>query len=384
MSCWLRQEGKCYRRSLRTRNLEEAKELAREQYFKLQADIRAGNRVFTKTFKELVTAFIEHKQQEANAGLISQGRIQTITIASRKWISKFVGENTNLDKIGRHTFERYYIWRREQASDVRNATLINERALISSIFKFGVAHGFLRVDQSPSNLIFPRLNIKKSQVERRDELDFKEWEQMYRCFRRWVTKGKDDKENAQRKFIRDFIILLVNTGLRFGEMRKLKWSSIKIFKDKKLYKQGEAEKTSVEIRVPEDTKTGARTVVGRRGDIFERIKNYSKHTKSSDWVFCDNETGEQLHKKVYYKLWADLLKECGLSETSKNISFYSLRHTYITFRLLSGVSPFMLAENTGTSIRMIEVHYAHIKSEHLRRELTKDMVRDEAGQILID
>ena len=42
MSCWLKDEGKCYRRSLRTKNTEEAKELARDQFFKLQGDIRAG------------------------------------------------------------------------------------------------------------------------------------------------------------------------------------------------------------------------------------------------------------------------------------------------------------------------------------------------------
>jgi len=44
----------------------------------------------------------------------------------------------------------------------------------------------------------------------------------------------------------------------------------------------------------------------------------------------------------------------------------------------------MLAENCGNSVKVIQDHYAHIKSEHMRRELTKDMKFDEAGQILID
>lgn len=79
MSCWLREEGKCYRRSMRTRNLDEAKELARNQYFKLKADINSGNKIFSKTAEEFVQDFIDFKTKEANAGIISHGRVQTIT-----------------------------------------------------------------------------------------------------------------------------------------------------------------------------------------------------------------------------------------------------------------------------------------------------------------
>lgn len=35
MSCWLREERKCYRRSLHTKNLEEAKAFAREEYIRI-------------------------------------------------------------------------------------------------------------------------------------------------------------------------------------------------------------------------------------------------------------------------------------------------------------------------------------------------------------
>jgi integrase len=380
MSCWLKNEGKCYRRSLRTKNLEEAKELAREMYFRLQGDIRAGNRIFTVTAKEFVDAFIKHKADEANAGLITHGRVQTIKTSLNKWFLKFVGEKTTLEKISRHRFEEYYVWRRQQAEDVRNATLINERALISSLFKYGISRGFLRHDQMP---IFTRLSIKKSQVERRDEFDLKEWEKLYRSLRSWVGKAEDKQEQDERKFIRDFIILSANTGLRFGEMRKLKWRMVKIYKAKEIINKKEQERFHAEIAVPQDTKTGARTAVGRRGEIFERIKGYSKHIKKDDWIFVNNETGEQLHKKVYYKHWADLMNHCGLSDSNKKLSYYSLRHTYITFRLLAGVDVFMLSENCGNSVKVIQDHYAHIKSEHLKRELTKDMKIDEAGQILI-
>ncbi|MCB9988117.1 MAG: hypothetical protein H6868_02145 [Rhodospirillales bacterium] len=198
MSCWLREEGKCYRRSMRTRNLDEAKELAREKYFQLKADIRSGNRIFTKTAEELVQDFIKYKTEEAKAEMITFGRVQTITISLNRWFLKFVGPTKKVDKITRHDFKDYYIWRRKQAPEVRNATLTNERALISSLFKYGVSHGYLRFDQTP---IFPKLLIKRGEVERRDELTLEEWQQMFRSFVRWVKKSKNEKEKEQRIFL---------------------------------------------------------------------------------------------------------------------------------------------------------------------------------------
>lgn len=46
ISCWLREEKKCFRRSLHTKDLDEAKELARDKYFDLRASIKSGNRRF--------------------------------------------------------------------------------------------------------------------------------------------------------------------------------------------------------------------------------------------------------------------------------------------------------------------------------------------------
>ncbi|MGB4107660.1 MAG: tyrosine-type recombinase/integrase [Alphaproteobacteria bacterium] len=375
MSCWLREEGKCYRRSLRTRNLDEAKQLARDQYIQIKGDLKSGNRIFTKTAEELVQDFINHKTEEAKAGLITEGRVQTISISLNRWFLKYVGHTKKLDKITRHDFKEYFIWRRKHAPDVRNSTLTNDRALISSLFKYGISHGYLKFEQAP---IFPKLSIKKADVERRDDLTLAEWQQMFRAFPSWIKKSKDEKEKEQRLFIKDFLVIAANTGLRFGELRKLKWNMIRTYQAKRT-----GHHIHVEISVPPDTKTGPRTAIGQRGDVFDRIKKLSKFTKPNDWVFVDNETGDQIHKKVYYKQWPLLLKESKLSDSNKNLTYYSLRHTYITFRLIAETNIFFLAKNVGTSVRMIENHYEHVKTDEMRRELTKSKKRDEATKILI-
>ena len=38
-------------------------------------------------------------------------------------------------------------------------------------------------------------------------------------------------------------------------------------------------------------------------------------------------------------------------------TFYALRHTHISRALLAGVNAQVVAENTGTSVRMIEKYY---------------------------
>ncbi|MEJ7928230.1 hypothetical protein WG908_15895 [Sphingobium sp. AN641] len=43
-------------------------------------------------------------------------------------------------------------------------------------------------------------------------------------------------------------------------------------------------------------------------------------------------------------------------------TFYSLRHTYISMRLLEGADIYQIAKNCRTSVEMIEKYYAsHIK-----------------------
>jgi hypothetical protein len=46
-----------------------------------------------------------------------------------------------------------------------------------------------------------------------------------------------------------------------------------------------------------------------------------------------------------------------------NRTLYSLRHSYISFRLLEGADIYQIAKNCRTSVEMIEKHYAvHLKN----------------------
>ncbi len=60
---------------------------------------------------------------------------------------------------------------------------------------------------------------------------------------------------------------------------------------------------------------------------------------------------------------------------SQKHAITSLRHTYATIRLEEGTAIEALAKNMGTSVRMIEQHYGHVRTRDQREELTKQRTR---------
>jgi hypothetical protein len=67
------------------------------------------------------------------------------------------------------------------------------------------------------------------------------------------------------------------------------------------------------------------------------------------------------HKKQFNRI----LEQENLKEDRQGNkrTMYSLRHSYISFRLLEGADIYQIAKNCRTSVEMIEKHYAvHLKN----------------------
>ena len=65
------------------------------------------------------------------------------------------------------------------------------------------------------------------------------------------------------------------------------------------------------------------------------------------------------------KMFNNILKEEDLKfdRDEQRRTAYSLRHTYICFRLMEGADIYQVAKNCRTSVEMIEKHYAaHLKN----------------------
>ena len=130
------------------------------------------------------------------------------------------------------------------------------------------------------------------------------------------------------------------------------------------------------------TKTGkARIAFSRLGAPFDRLLKLSQHTNDEDYVFVDNETGNQIGKDVYYRQWNKMRNSINLD---KKFTYYCLRHTYATYALMKKVNIHDLSKVMGCSVKFIEDHYGHVDLEKIRDEFTQDLRNTESGKVLFD
>ena len=361
MRVWIRDENRYFKKSLRTRNLEDAKEKGRKLYYQMMGQIEVGHKIFSITMGVCVEKYLEHQQQRVDGGFITSGRKTTIA-TQMKHLLDFVGENTKLDNIQNHKYKDYYSYRKKKHPEVKNVTLINERATIGNLYKWALERGFVNQGQLPV-----WSEIRKT-ITYRNAMQREEYRVLYTYLRNWHKDVRNERDIYERQLVRDFILILANTGMRFGEARRIKWNYVEV------KKSPNSKYPNVHIRIPKELSKVRkdRTAIGMRGDIFKRIKTYSQYTHPQDFVFADYDTGEDISRKTLYRLWDVIRAESGITEFPEDYSYYSLRHTYATYRLQFGnVDVFTLSKVMGCSVKYIEEHYGQIQTEKMTDYITR-------------
>ncbi|MFL2899375.1 MAG: tyrosine-type recombinase/integrase [Candidatus Pelagibacterales bacterium] len=358
-----------FRKSLKTRDESLARQLAEKEYLAIRYKIDQGISVFDPKLSDLEEAFLKEKQIDLDNGIITKGRLNTIK-SQINHLKRFVGKYYDSALAKNYTgddFKSYYNFRRKHNPEVNNTTLINEASTIKAIYWHAIERGSLPLAAKPR---FP--NMRKS-TNKREALTMAQLSTITRHMR--TKEFLDfDKSNHRHYFIRDFVGLLSNTGIRFGEARRLRWHNVKIIRKPENNKH----KWACEIYLSDDmTKNKKeRLIQGRGGVYLDRIKSYSKYTKPNDYIFVDQHSGQELHRDYYYRAWDKMLVATDLIKSNTPITYYNLRHSYATFRLYAGVDPYILAKNMGTGLTFLENHYGQPKTRLLRKELTKDIDKE--------
>ena len=203
----------------------------------------------------------------------------------------------------------------------------------------------------------------KLKTMRRDEFTLEEYRKLHTVGRKWIAQAEKPSSTWYRTVTYNMILIACNTGMRPSEMKNLRWRDIMPAKDREgreivvLFVQGKGK--SRKLVAPKSV-----------GDYLERIRAISKATGPENRVFT-TVTGEPA-KSLYKALITDLLTEANLREGTQGVprSTYCFRHTYATLRLQEGVDVYFLAEQMGTSVKMIEEHYGHVNTiKHADRVL---------------
>ncbi|WP_288239541.1 site-specific integrase [uncultured Prochlorococcus sp.] len=191
------------------------------------------------------------------------------------------------------------------------------------------------------------------------------------------TSNRAKHQIKHRKMVYLAMRIALETGLRFGVIKQLKWSNIveiteRSERSSKFYKQvkvpSQINKTNEYFEIP-----------ARITEIYDQLKKISNYTKPDDLIFCNQKTGEEWSERIWQEALVDMMIEAGLADrrklnedgkplvnkamnirSGKKISWYSFRHSFITFMLQSdGMELHEVSAFCDTSPEYIRKHYYH-------------------------
>ena len=173
------------------------------------------------------------------------------------------------------------------------------------------------------------------------------------------------------------IFVLVNSGLRIGELCKLRRKDITFFtvEEEHTRTRWQIGELGCLIEVHKSTKTGERTVNALCGKWVKNVMDKSKYKKKSDFLFCYSDgtrfTTERF-RRIFERMcdYAYLREDCDKDDW-KELVPYSLRSLYATTRLQNGSPTYALCKNMGMSEKYLNKHY----SKFLTSLATKDLIK---------
>lgn len=175
-----------------------------------------------------------------------------------------------------------------------------------------------------------------------------EYETLRDATRARMESPKTERWRACSANLHDLVLIMANTGLRPDEVLRLEYRDVSIVKDEATKKQI----LEIEVR----GKRGVGYCKSMPGAVFpfQRLKERNK---------C--QPTDRLFPTFPRELFNTILDELKLKKDrdGQSRTLYSLRHTYISMRLMEGADIYAIAKNCRTSVEMIETYYAsHIKN----------------------
>ncbi len=346
--------------SLKTADRHEA----RERAFDIDADVRFRIKhevpVFDKPFCDVAKEYVQMQEARATMEEISHERVRKIESVIRAQLNPYVG-NIQISLIGQDRWANYPAWRRQHGKgtireQVSDSTIKFEMGIFSAIMTYAIKKRYIPADRKFEG----RPNFK---TMRRDAFSLEEYRALHTRGRAWVKAADKSSTLWYRTVAYNFVLIMCNTGMRPPEARNLRWRDISYGKDK----DG---RNVVILSVRGKDKARQLVAPPSVGEYLERIRSISKAKEPDDPVFTTWEG--QSNVSLYKFLIRDLLTQTKLREGPSGTprSTYSFRHTYATFRLSEGVDVYFLAQQMGTSVKMIEDHYGHVNAvKHADRVL---------------
>lgn len=344
-------EGKQHRSATNKDDLRLAEEVAEQWYLKLRGMVVGGDlekvtvKRREKTFQAAAEKFLEEFP------VLTEGQRNPIYVQgherrARKYLLPFFGKK-GLSEITGGLVNEYRMHRIADAKErwgkpPARTTMHQEIVCLRQILKTALRHQWMTA--------LPDLSEpyrKNGKISHRAWFSREEYRQLYQATGRRARKPKNNKYKWWGEQLHDLILFMSNTGMRPDEILRLEYRDVTVAFD-----EGTQE-TILEIEVRGKRGYGPCKSTQNAVPVFERLKKRNK-PQPTDRIF----------PKSHHAMFNQILVELGLKHDREGRprTLYSLRHTYICFRLMEGADIYMLAKNCRTSVEMIEKYYAaHLK-----------------------
>ncbi len=357
-------DKKWNRISTKERNVDYASKMACEAYDRARFLADEDIVITSKKFGAVAKAVADRLQAELDSGGGKSVYYTYITVIKKYLIPFF--KNYNVNGINYEALTEFDVWReKEMGKKPRASTITNHNTALNRVLDYAIEMGYM------SKVHLPNLQNEGKKSVPRPAFSKSEYKSLTSYMTRWSKKGHTQKTKDMRELLRDYVLVLANTGIRHGtEALNLKWKDIQWI-------------TTTEgrfIQITVNGKTGKREPIARHNtqDYLERLQLRNEAIKNlsfdallkkrvDDYVFKlrDGTTTKHLNGTFRH-----LMRDSGLNKNGSNKTLYSLRHTYAHLALLEeNIDVYKLSKQMGTSVKMIEQYYGHVTPAHVANQL---------------
>jgi len=341
-------------RSLRTGNREIASKAGLRLYHQLIAKQELGLPLTSKTVNEVLDEYVSFRTRQCQQGNTSEGMLRQIIRNVRFW-REYAGAKPII-QLDAAALKDFVTWRRDYYAGISKARLprnakrhptdkeiVYNLMIMRAVLRWAHERGYMGSLPVASYTF----TAKKKRV--RPAFEVREYRQLLQALLRWERACLRDDLLHTRQLLRDYVLILANSGMRVGEANNLRVRDVLPFTDawgRKNY------------RFIVRGKTGERDVIPRLSAIkpIERVLARKADHKPDDWFFAMRDGGKII---TLIDQFDKIIRMAGIERNSAGdkYSLYSLRHFYAVMGLRSGIGVFDIARNMGTSIQMIQQYY---------------------------
>lgn len=348
-------------RSLKTPKLLDARTKATELYYQIKFKGDMGLAIQDRTFSSVIDEYVQHREHDHDVGKAvkagshkhtSPHMLREIKRVSEFWL-EYAG-NKPLSAANDHFLRDYLPWRKAYYHNKpdrhpntklhpTDKTLQWEIMLGKAIISYAHERGYRGKEPLPSFSFAPKA------LYVRPAFTIPEYRQLFRTMRKRIYRAQAPVWRYTRELLRNYVLILANSGIRVGEANNLRVRDVVPFKD-------QLGRSNVQLHVR--GKTGARVVIPRVAvaHYVNRVLKLRGNPGADDWLFA-MPNGSQV--KTLAEQFNAALAEAGIEHNSagEKYTLYSLRHFYAVQAIVNNINIHTIARNMGTSVEIIQEYY---------------------------